>query len=138
MIEEYVVGKIIEIREKENKPSRSIVKISVEGRIEESEHHTVYTKMFKPDTEVICVWRPEFKKITQMWFPCLWTKIAKQIEPYPTILVKKTNKKGKSFWHKVRTDLLEKRQNQKKPQEKVSEKPVEIQQKKSKPVLILY
>jgi hypothetical protein len=114
MTEEYVVGKILEIKEKEENTSRSIVSIRVEGRIEISEHFKKYTDMFKTGDDVICVWRPEFKKITQMWFPCLWMKIARQIEPYPTKLIQYTNSKGKTHWRKVRTDLPSKK-NRKKP-----------------------
>jgi hypothetical protein len=113
MIEEYVIAKILEIREKEGNTSRSIVNLCVEGRTETSEHFKKYADMFKSGDEVICVWRPEFKKITQMWFPNLWVKIAKQIEPYPTVLLKTKSKKGKTYWRKARKDLLEKKEQKK-------------------------
>lgn len=135
MIEEYVVGKILDIRDKEGTEDRSLVRISLEGREEVSEHFKKYASMFKTGDEVICVWRPEFKKITHMWFPDMWTKIAKQIEPYPTVLIKKTSKKGKTYWRKARKDLLEKKAQKK---DVVKQETLKPSVKKTEKKLILY
>lgn len=78
MISEYVVGKIIRKELKEN--GRTSVIIEVNGKEEVTEHDSQYSEMFDVCTEVICVWRPEFKKITSMHLPSLWKKIAETIE----------------------------------------------------------
>lgn len=109
MIDEYRVGKVSSISKIERTDGRDRWEMMIDtgSGLERSEHEGYYVKTFKAGDSVIYYWRQEWKRIAGVFREDYFEWKGHDIENWvETKLVKKTNKKGKEFWKKVKVKKL--------------------------------